>query len=270
MRRRRQANLVISGRIKGRESALFSREWPPNCPIIVLVLILALDTSSPTGSLAVLRDENVIGVVSTLAEETYSSRMFRHLEFLLQELSLKLEQFDLFAVAAGPGSFTGLRVGLAAAKGWAEVYQKPVVGISVLEAIAAQSYSNATVLVAASDARRGEVYYGVYRRQKNSLALEDQECVLGPEEFLRAIGARPGSAEFAIVTPSPEVLSAALSRIEMERVPLPRVERVSNVLAPVIGQLGYRRAQSGAVSDALTLDANYIRRTDAEVHAKRQ
>ena len=110
MRRRRQANLVISGRIKGRESALFSREWPPNCPIIVLVLILALDTSSPTGSLAVLRDENVIGVVSTLAEETYSSRMFRHLEFLLQELSLKLDQFDLFAVAAGPGSFTGLRV----------------------------------------------------------------------------------------------------------------------------------------------------------------
>src|SRR6202167_2397530 len=164
MRRRRQANLVISGRIKGRESALFSREWPRNCPIIVLVLILALDTSSPTGSLAVLRDENVIGVVSTLAEETYSSRMFRHLEFLLQELSLKLDQFDLFAVAAGPGSFTGLRVGLAAAKGWAEVYQKPVVGISVLEAIAAQSHSNASVVVPVLDAHRGQVYFGVYRQ----------------------------------------------------------------------------------------------------------
>jgi len=236
----------------------------------VLVLILALDTSSPNGSLAVLRDEKVIGVISTLAEETYSSRMFRHLEFLLQELSLKLTDFDLFAVAAGPGSFTGLRVGLAAAKGWAEVYNKPVVGISVLEAIGAQSHSTATVLVAASDARRGEIYFGVYRRGKDSLALEGEECVSPPEEFLRAIGSRPGSAEFAIVSPSPEMLSAVLSRIEMERLPLPRVERVSSVLAPVIGQLGYRRAKVGDVSDALTLDANYIRRTDAEVHAKRQ
>jgi tRNA threonylcarbamoyladenosine biosynthesis protein TsaB len=237
---------------------------------MVLVLILALDTSSPTGSLAVLRDEKVIGVVSTLAEETYSSRMFRHLEFLLQELSLKLTDFDLFAVAAGPGSFTGLRVGLAAAKGWAEVYDKPVVGISVLEAIAAQSNSSAGVLVAASDARRGEVYFGVYRRGKGALALEGEECVARPEEFLQAIGARPGSSEFAIVSPSPEVLSSALSRIEMEHVPMPRVERVSNVLAPVIGQLGFLRAKRGDVADALTLDANYIRRTDAEVHAKRQ
>jgi tRNA threonylcarbamoyladenosine biosynthesis protein TsaB len=237
---------------------------------MVLVLILALDTSSPAGSLAVLRDEKVIGVVSTLADETYSSRMFRHLEFLLQELSLKLEQFDLYAVAAGPGSFTGLRVGLAAAKGWAEVYKKPVVGISVLEAIAAQSSSTATVLVAASDARRGEVYFGVYRRGKDSLALEGEECVSRPEEFLQTIATRPGSAEFAIVSPSPEVLSGALSRIEMEHLPLPRVERVSNVLAPVIGRLGHSRALRGAVSDALTLDANYIRRTDAEVHAKGQ
>jgi tRNA threonylcarbamoyladenosine biosynthesis protein TsaB len=236
----------------------------------VLVLILALDTSSPTGSLAVLRDEKVIGIVSTLAEETYSSRMFRHLEFLLQELSLKLADFDLFAVAAGPGSFTGLRVGLAAAKGWAEVYKKPVVGISVLEAIAAQSYSTATVLVAASDARRGEIYYGVYRRGKNSLALEGEECVARPEEFLQAMGARPGSMEFAIISPSAEVLSGALSRIEMEHLQLPPIERVSSVLAPAIGQLGYLRAQRGVVSDALTLDANYIRRTDAEAHAKRQ
>ena len=121
------------------------------------MLILALDTSSTAGSLAVLRDEKLVGLVSTLGAETYSSRMFRHLEFLLQELSLRLEQFDLFAVSAGPGSFTGLRVGLVAAKGWAEVYNKPVVGVSVLEAIAAQSNSTAAVLAPAFDARRGEV-----------------------------------------------------------------------------------------------------------------
>ncbi len=171
------------------------------------VLILALDTSSTTGSLAVLRDEKIIGVVSTLAEETYSSRMFRHLEFLLQELSLKLDQFDLFAVSAGPGSFTGLRVGLAAAKGWAEVYNKPVVGISVLEAIAAQSNSAAAVLVPVFDARRGEVYFGVYRRGKDLLALQGEECVLQPAEFLRTVAERLGSSEFAVISPTPEALA---------------------------------------------------------------
>lgn len=234
------------------------------------MLVLALDTSSTTGSLAVLRDEKVAGVISTLADETHSSRMFRHLEFLLQELSLKLEHFDLFAVSAGPGSFTGLRVGLAAAKGWSEVYKRPVVGVSVLEAIAAQSHSTASVLVPVSDARRGEVYFGVYRRRaKDSLTLEGEECVLRPDEFLRAIAARPGSSEFAIISPTPEALSGAFSRCEMEHLPVPHVERASSVLAPLIGQLGYQRAQRGEVSDALTLDANYVRRTDAEVYAKR-
>ncbi len=92
-----------------------------------------------------LRDERVIGTVSTWTDEIYSSRMFRHLEFLLQELSLGLGEFDLFAVAAGPGSFTGLRVGLAAVKGWAEVYRKPIAAVSALEAVAAQSHSQSSL-----------------------------------------------------------------------------------------------------------------------------
>ncbi len=123
------------------EQAVFGPVWQRDCPIIGHVLTLALDTSSPAGSLAVLRDEKVIGTVSTWTDEIYSSRMFRHLDFLLKDLSLRLEEFDLFAVAAGPGSFTGLRVGLAAVKGWAEVYGKPIAAVSGLEAIAAQSHS---------------------------------------------------------------------------------------------------------------------------------
>ena len=104
---------------------------------------LALDTSSPAGSLAVLRDGKVVGVVSTWVDEIYSSRMFRHLDFILRELAIGLDQFDVFAVAAGPGSFTGLRVGLAAVKGWAEVYGKPIAAVSALEAVAAQAHSAA-------------------------------------------------------------------------------------------------------------------------------
>src|SRR6201987_4652 len=152
---------------------------------MVHVLVLALDTSSPSGSLAVLRDEKVVGVVSTATGEVYSSRMFRELEFLLGELSLRMEEFELFAVAAGPGSFTGLRVGLAAVKGWAEVYRKPIAAVSALEAVAVQARSNAALIVPVLDARRGQLYFGLYRRtgsgREGRLALngEANGMVLG-------------------------------------------------------------------------------------------
>ena len=182
----------------------FCGVWQTNCPIIGHVLILALDTSSPSGSVAVLRDEKIIGSVSTWTDEVYSARMFRHVEFLLQELSLRLDEFDLFAVAAGPGSFTGLRVGLAAVKGWAEVYQKPIAAISGLEAIAVQSHSTVPLLVPVLDARRGQIYFGFYRRvDAERLALEGQECVATPEEFVQALSAHAPKVGFRCLDADP-------------------------------------------------------------------
>jgi tRNA threonylcarbamoyladenosine biosynthesis protein TsaB len=240
------------------------------------VLILALDTSSPSGSLAVLRDEKVIGVVSTATGEVYSSRMFRELEFLLGELSLRMDEFDLFSVAAGPGSFTGLRVGLAAVKGWAEVYGKPIAAVSALEAVAVQTRSNAALIVPVLDARRGQLYFGLYRRTRSGrecrLALDGEEYVMTPAEFFEALRNRAAGAEFAIVTPQPDLFSDSrlhevVSQNEVANLNA-SIEPASSILAPFIGQLGFRRAQRGELADPLTLDANYVRRTDAELHWK--
>ena len=234
------------------------------------VLIFALDTSSPAGSLAVLRDKKILGSVSTWTEEIYSSRMFRHLEFLLHELSLGLADFDLYAVVAGPGSFTGLRVGLAAVK----VHRKPIAAVSALEAVAAQSQSPAQLLVPVLDARRGQVYFGSYRRrstpQDARLALEGEECVMTVDEFIETLQARQPESDFAIVTPELALISDALSRFETARGSARRIsaEQVSGILAPQVGQLGYLRAQRGDLLDAITLDANYVRRSDAELHLK--
>jgi hypothetical protein len=76
---------------------------------------------------------------------------------------------------------------------------------------------------------------------------------------------RAADTDFTIVTPEPEIISRQMSQIEKRT---PSVEQVSSVLAPLIGQIGYQRAQRGQVSDALLLDANYVRRTDAELHWK--
>jgi tRNA threonylcarbamoyladenosine biosynthesis protein TsaB len=239
---------------------------------MVHVLVLALDTSSPSGSLAVLRDEKVVGVVSTATGEVYSSRMFRELEFLLGELSLRMEEFELFAVAAGPGSFTGLRVGLAAVKGWAEVYRKPIAPVSALEAVAVQARSKAALMVPVLDARRAQLYFGLYRRAsggapENRLVLDGEEYVMTPAEFFEALRERARGAECAIVTPQPELFSGVASRDEIANLRA-AVEPASSVLAPSIGQLGFQQAQRGALADPLTLDANYVRRTDAELHWK--
>jgi len=249
------------------------------------LITLAVDTTSPGGSAAVLRDERVIGNVSTWTEETYSSRIFRQVEFLLEELALGLGQVDLFAVSSGPGSFTGLRVGLAAVKAWAEVYDKPVVGISALEAIAAQSRASTSILIPGFDARRGEVYFGFYRREGNMaapvLTLEGEHSVMAPADFLKEVRARLGDTRFTIVTPTPEALAAVLGQrngvpeapeadeaIAVELQVQLEVEVVPNILAPLVGLLAARRARGGITSNSLTLDAHYVRRTDAELKWK--
>jgi tRNA threonylcarbamoyladenosine biosynthesis protein TsaB len=242
-------------------NACFSGVWSNNCPIIApVMLILALDTSSPSGSIAVLRDEKVIGVMATATDETYSSRMFRQLEFLLAELKISLAEFDLFAVNSGPGSFTGLRVGLTAAKGWAEVYGKPAIGVSGLEAVAAQSHAGGAI-VPVLDARRGQVYFGFYRRELGRSVREAEDRVATPEEFAAALKERPGT----VVTPDLQFVAQIALRSDGDA---NAREEVSGLLAPVIGRIAYERARRGETTDALTLDANYVRRSDAELFWK--
>jgi hypothetical protein len=88
-----------------------------------------------------------------------------------------------------------------------------------------------------------------------------------PAEFFEALRSRAGTAEFSIVTPEPELFSSAASQKAIADLRA-RIDSASSVLAPFIGQLGFRRAQRGELADALTLDANYVRRTDAELHWK--
>jgi tRNA threonylcarbamoyladenosine biosynthesis protein TsaB len=239
------------------------------------VLTLSLDTSSVSGSLAVLRDETLLGVISTHSEENYSSRMFRHLDFLLADLSFHLHDFDLFSVAAGPGSFTGLRIGLTAAKAWAEVYNKPVVGVSALEAVATQAFpeknsASNLLIIPVLDARRGQIYSASYQASGSRLLLVGDQAVMTSAELLSEIQRRSPGASVIIATPEPQLISEAMSRFEnsMPSNPPLALHAVSGVLAPAIGRLGYAAIHRGEFSDALTLDANYIRRSDAELQLK--
>src|SRR5579862_4690470 len=180
--------------------------------------ILAVDTSTHAGRLAVLRDGGLIRGSFARSDEEYSSRLFRELDLLLGGLRLKLSDFDLFAVAAGPGSFTALRIGMTAVKAWAEVYGKPICAVSGLKALACQSSDGAGLVAAYTDGRRGQVFGGLFANEGGQWTKVGDEVVMRPEEFLAEISARisadvgreNGSQPIRFVSATPEIISSAL------------------------------------------------------------
>lgn len=234
------------------------------------MLILSLDTSSPSGSVAIARDSHLLGVISTTTGEAYSSRIFRQLDYLLSETSLSLDQFDLFAVNAGPGSFTGLRVGLAAAKAWGEAFSKPIAAVNGLEAVAIQA-GGAKRVISVLDARRGQLYTASYIAEAASASLQresrEPDQVLTPQQFLIWLKDFGHLDRGIIATTSIGWLRSLFNPSELTSIGV-EVCEVSPILAPPMLKIAFARAQSGETVDALRLDANYVRRSDAELNWK--
>jgi tRNA threonylcarbamoyladenosine biosynthesis protein TsaB len=235
--------------------------------------ILAVDTSTPMGGMAALEDKRLLGHVFTGSREDYSGRFFSELSVLLREVNLCVADFDVYAVTAGPGSFTGLRLGLTTVKAWAEVHGKGIAPVSGLRAVAAQA-SGATEFVAAVlDGRRKQVFGGLYRRSGGELEVVGDEVVMRADEFLtdvyarlpRVQSTRNSIARLSFVSPQPELFRDALASSVLTGAP---VEQVSFDLAPWIGHLAFDVARRGELVDALALDANYVRRSDAESYWK--
>ncbi len=122
--------------------------------------ILALDTTSEFGSLAVRADGQTLSELAIHSPEGFAHLIFPAIKVLLSEATIRLENIDCFASASGPGSFTGVRIGLAAVKGLAQATSKPAVGVSNLQALG--SFGNLPLRAVAIDARRGDVYAAVY------------------------------------------------------------------------------------------------------------
>jgi tRNA threonylcarbamoyladenosine biosynthesis protein TsaB len=220
------------------------------------MLLLAADTSGKHGSIALARCEpdgacDVLEVVA-LAGGTFSAQLVPQIAALLGKHNVNKQQIDAFAVASGPGSFTGLRVGLAAIKALAEVLAKPIAAVSLLEAISVAGGIEGDV-IAALDAGRNETYVGEYEVVKGAMMRREQ--LLTRQEFLDVAMAK------TVVTPDKIVSDAAhnvaLKVVEIER---PRSD--------AIARLGWKKILTGETVSPEALDANYIRRSDAEIFSK--
>lgn len=214
--------------------------------------------------MAVLRDGAIVTSKKHEDNKDYSAWLLPAVNQTLSEAEVKLEQVDLFAVATGPGSFTGLRVGLTTVKAWAEVYRKPVVGVSRLEAMARSQRPVPGLVAACYDAQRGQLFAALYRHRLGRGERVREEFVLTPEEFVERVGAEAGEEAVTWITLDPDLINF----VEALK---PRVARGDRVLlctpelASTIGVLAEERAARAEFSDPLNLDANYVRRPDAEI-----
>ena len=221
------------------------------------MLILAIDTSGKNGSVALARgDAEKFELIATSPVEggTFSAQLIPQIGRLLSENNFKKGDIDAFAAATGPGSFTGLRIGLTAVKGLAEILRKPIAAVSVLEACVVKSgikYDDAKVF-AALDAQRNEVYLGEYMLNKGHASRID-ELLLAREEFVKRVQGR------VAVTPDEDLAKAARSADVL------RIERPTSADIARIGLQKVVREETVSVEE---LDANYIRRSDAEIFAK--
>lgn len=221
------------------------------------MLLLITDTSGKQGRVALVRaDESresldVIEEVP-LAGGAFSAQLVPQIAALLAKNGLSKADIGAFVVVSGPGSFTGLRVGLAAIKALGEILQKPIVPVSLLEVVALAGRAKGKVF-AALDAGRGEVYAGEYEVADGNARIV-REQLLTKDEFASVAGS--GIA----LTPD-ETLAGSLRAAGIS------VSTVASIRTEMIAKVGFRKLLRGESVSPAQLEANYIRR-DAEIFAK--
>jgi tRNA threonylcarbamoyladenosine biosynthesis protein TsaB len=234
------------------------------------VISLSIDTCDARGSIAVRRDGIAVVPCRHESTEDYSSWLLPAVDSALRDASVGFSDLNLVAVATGPGSFTGVRVGLTVAKAWGEVYGVPLVGVSRLEAIARLALpiaSGPDWIAAFYDAHRGQVFAALYRVVGSSLRLADSEAVIAPADFLKAVNDRAGNQAVRWLSLDPQLLSA-LPEWNSRAALREHVELCPPDLARSIGEIAEQRARDSLTTDSLHLDANYVRRSDAEMFWK--
>ncbi len=195
-------------------------------------------------------DEVDVLEVVPLSGGMFSAQLVPQIAALLQKHGVGKNDIGAFIVVSGPGSFTGLRVGLAAIKALAEILKKPIVPVSLLGLIAVASRAQGRI-VAVLDGGRGEVFFGAYEIAGDSVEVLREE-LLSKAEFLSA-------AQGSTVATSDAALAVAARDAGLS------VSAVEPVSPEIIARFGWKKLQSGETVSSEQLEANYMRRSDAEL-----
>jgi tRNA threonylcarbamoyladenosine biosynthesis protein TsaB len=243
-------------------------------PVILAPVILAIDTSSHHGSIALIRGRHPLAIYGADSRDTHSTRLITEIDMVLTKAGIKLEEVDALAVVTGPGSFTGLRIGLSTIKGLARAIDKPVVGVTTLEATALSAGAGENVL-AFVNALRNEVYAQLFRVGPDGAVPASKAIVASAETVLEQF-AQPSLVlagdGVAVYRESIELRAASKGYAVRESLVGGVSDAEGWIIALDMPFLAFETARIAVnwvlnreVSNPQEIDAFYVRQSDAEL-----
>ena len=154
------------------------------------MIILALETSALVASVAVIEDNKLLGEFSINNKLTHSQTIMPMVDDVIKMIDIEIESIDYIACAEGPGSFTGLRIGSATAKGLALGLNKPIVPVSTLDALAYNIYDTNKLICPIMDARRNQVYTAVYKWENDKLKIVNEAQAIGIDDIISILNVK--------------------------------------------------------------------------------
>lgn len=222
--------------------------------------VLAIDTSTMMASCALLDEENLLGEFSLNQNMSHSENLVPMVKTLLENLNLKVSDIDLYGVALGPGSFTGLRIGIATVKAFAHVYNKPIVGVSTLEGLAFNVRASG-VIVPMIDARKNRVYTGIYKWEDGYLNNIEEPTVMEIDELLEHLKENYDNIIVngnGIYIHREKIKDKLGDRVEFA----PFIQNTCR--AASIGELALLKREEGKLESYFSLVPEYIRQSQAQ------
>jgi len=224
--------------------------------------VLGVDTSSPCAGLGIVSDDGVVAEITICLQDTHSRRLIPSIDTLLENARVELTELDGMAVSIGPGSFTGLRVGLSTIKGLALATGIPVVGVPTLDALAHNVHFARQIICAMIDARKGEVFVALYRgRGEDGVERVTPYLAVSPDRVPEII---PEEETIFLGNGVRVCRDVIKKRVGLRTLCAP--EHLSVVRGTVVAELGRRSLLAGEADVLASLAPVYVRASDAELN----
>ena len=228
--------------------------------------ILSIDTSSKICSVAVLEDNNVIIEKNINDSLTHSQKLMPMIDNILNELNMKLTDFDLFSCSVGPGSFTGVRIGFSTVKAFCDVTNVPVTSVSSLEGLAYNTLSsniesNSTIVCSLIDAKNDNVYCGVFKNESDEFVQLEDLCAKNINEVLNLLDKYSSSSILFVGDGAVCHKSLILDKFRNSLFVEDELNKQTSVS---IGIAGFNKYNKGIYGDSNSLSPLYLRKSQAE------
>lgn len=223
------------------------------------MLILSLDTSTLVSSVALAEHDCLLAELTLQTHKTHSERLMPHIAELVEKADKKKTDIQAIAVSIGPGSFTGLRIGLATAKALAYALKVPIVGVPTMAALAYNCFAPGATIVPMLDAQKGNVYYASYKWDKNKLVEESAPEVDSAQSVIKKLAQ---SVKPVLALGEAAIMYQDEIR-QHEIINLPPANSIIS-RAGSVALLGLERLENSHFDDVETLEPLYIRKSEAE------